>query len=126
MEECNDAYSIWYSIIKSTIEMGHLSFPKTMSDGRAIPSPAEVKPPIFRKHIGEPKGQIADWRASFKDSNTGFHVVEYNDHYETHIDKIDPLKDPIGHLVNDSPGTIILGTIGVIVIGGLLYYIFIR
>lgn len=31
------------------------------------------------------------------------HIREYLDYYAVHMDKIDPRKDPIGHLVVDAP-----------------------
>ena len=129
MNEVNEAHSIWISIIEQTVSAGHkLKFPKEMDNGEIIPPPDEANPKILRKHIGELKGQKADWRASFEDSDSGFHAVEFADHYETHIDSVDPLKDPLGHLVNDSPGTLIaLGVISAIAItGGALAYVFTR
>lgn len=126
MEGYNDAYLIWNSIIQQTLSAGRpLKFPKTMSNGKQIPPPDQAKPTILQRHVGEIKGQIADWRASFEDSSSGFHAVEFEDYYETHIDSIDPLKDPLGHLVKDSPGTLV-GIIAAVAIGGLLAYVFTR
>ena len=126
MSEYNDAYIIWNSIIEQTLSAGRpLKFSKIMDNGSRIPSPDETRPHILQKNLGELKGQIADWRASFKDSKAGFHAVEFNDHYETHIDSVDPKKDPLGHLVNDSPGTLV-GIIAAVAIGGLLAYVFTR
>jgi hypothetical protein len=96
-----------------------------MNNGEQIPSPDLTSPTILQKHLGELRGQIADWRASFKDSSAGFHAVEFEDHYETHVDSVDPLKDPVGHLVKDSPGTLV-GIITAVAIGGLLAYLFTR
>jgi hypothetical protein len=31
------------------------------------------------------------------------HVREYDDYYSVHMDKVDPAKDPFGHLVVDAP-----------------------
>jgi len=31
------------------------------------------------------------------------HIREYNDKFLVHTDRIDPRKDPIGHLVHDAP-----------------------
>ena len=31
------------------------------------------------------------------------HIREYDDYYTTHIDKIDPREDPLGHLILDAP-----------------------
>lgn len=65
---------------------------------------------VFRRSIGEPKGQIADWRFTMPWDSRSVHAVEYIDRYEIHVDKYDPAKHPIMHLVNDAPkyGSIIL------------------
>jgi|YelNatPaOPRAMG01_1025707.scaffolds.fasta_scaffold40692_2 hypothetical protein len=126
MTTYNDAYLVWNSIIEQTISTGKpLRFKKIMNNGQPLPSPGETDPKILVKHVGEPKGQIADWRASFNNSKAGFHAVEFEDYYETHIDSVDPIKDPIEHLLKDSPRTL-FGVIGVFVIGGLLFYVFTR
>ena len=126
MTSYNEAYVIWNSIIEQTISAGRpLRFQKIMNNGNIIPSPNETQPKILIKHLGELKGQIADWRAPLNNSNAGFHAVEFNDRYETHIDSVDPLKDPLGHLVNDSPGTLV-GIISAIVIAGISVYVFTR
>ena len=127
MEEFNKAYFIWSSIIEQTVSAGHpLRFSKEMDNGEIIPSPNETNPKILTRHIGELKGQIADWRASFTDSKMGFHAVEFEDYYETHIDSVDPLKDPLNHLIKDSPGTLI-GIIAAIgIVGGIVVYAFTR
>ncbi|MEO9307313.1 conserved hypothetical protein [Nitrosotalea sinensis] len=31
------------------------------------------------------------------------HIREYDDKYLVHMDKVDPRKDPLGHLVQDAP-----------------------
>ena len=126
MEGYNEAYVIWNSIIQQTISASgaHLQFPKQMDNGQNIPSPSDCIPSVLIRHVGELKGQLADWRASFSDSINGFHAAEYVYHYETHIDSVDPLKDPIGHLTADSPGTIIIGVIVVILIGLITVYLF--
>jgi len=35
------------------------------------------------------------------------HIREYNDKFLVHTDKIDPRKDPIGHLIHDAPEVLI-------------------
>jgi len=35
------------------------------------------------------------------------HIREYNDKFLIHVDKIDPRKDPLGHLVYDAPEILI-------------------
>jgi hypothetical protein len=126
MATYNEAYLIWNSIIQQTISAnGHLRFDKIIENGQLIPSPEETDPKILVRHLGELKGQIADWRASFNNSDKGFHAVEFVDYYETHIDSVDPLKDPMGHLIKDSPGTLV-GVITAVAIGGILAYVFTR
>jgi hypothetical protein len=56
--------------------------------------------------LGDPKGSRRRYRNS-----TGLHVREYHDRFMVHEDNIDPRVDPIGHLVKDSPETLLaLGT----------------
>ena len=35
------------------------------------------------------------------------HIREYDDKYLVHMDKVDPRKDPIGHLIFDAPEVLI-------------------
>jgi len=35
------------------------------------------------------------------------HIKEYDDKFLVHTDKIDPRKDPIGHLIHDAPEVLI-------------------
>lgn len=118
-QQAND---FWKEVISYTLSNGPIQFYKKFDDGRDIPKPENSG--ILFRHIGELKGQVADWRASLQNRKEGFHVVEYEDHYETHIDSIDPIKDPLGHLVNDSPGTLVLASIVMLVGGGLAYYFY--
>ena len=126
MDSYNKAYVIWNSIIQQTISAGRpLRFDKVMDNGEVIPDPDKTSPEILTRSLGELKGQTADRRASFIDSKSGFHAVEFEDHFETHIDKVDPNKDPFWHLVQDSPGTLI-GAIAAVAIGAILVYVFTR
>jgi hypothetical protein len=34
-----------------------------------------------------------------------------DDHYLVHIDRVDPQKDPIGHLIEDAPQVIVAGAV---------------
>ena len=45
------------------------------------------------------------------------HIKEYDDKFLVHTDKIDPRKDPIGHLVYDSPE--ILVGLACTILGGI-------
>lgn len=50
-------------------------------------------PTIF----GEKKGSKRQYRMG------NLHVREYADHYKVHEDKIDPRRDPLGHILIDVP-----------------------
>lgn len=118
-----DAPGFWQSIIEWTLSEGTLTFPKAQESGLVVPRPEDSG--FLVKHVGELKGQLADWRASLDNDQRGFHAVEYEDRFECHIDHKDPFKDPLGHLVEDSPGTLglIIGGIAVAgLAGGLAYY----
>ena len=90
----------WNTIIAELLIRGKMIVPK-MSNGHQIPRPESSG--IFRKSVGELKGQTADWRATVGGSDRGIHVVEFDDHYEMHVDQFDPRKNPIKHLLVDSP-----------------------
>jgi len=118
-----DPDGFWKSVIEWTLSEGTVLLPKVREDGSEVPHPSASS--FMVKHMGEPKGQVADWRASLDEDERGFHAVEYEDRYECHIDKKDPFKDPLGHLVHDSPGTLALIIAGVAIAGiagGAAYY----
>ncbi|HIE34911.1 MAG TPA: hypothetical protein EYP79_01775 [Campylobacterales bacterium] len=64
-----------------------------------VPHPSKVG---FVKHLGELRGQLADWRKDIP-SVGHVHVVEYADYYLVHKDKASLLSNPIGHLIYDAP-----------------------
>lgn len=70
----------------------------------------------LRPGIGLPVGQTADFRLRLPDCR-GLHVQDFGTHYEAHIDQTDPACDAIRHLVEDAPGTFIVGSA---LIGGLI------
>ncbi len=75
----------------------------------------------FRKSLGEPKGQEADWRSTLPDGSC-IHVLEYPGHYVFHKDKRNPDSDPWGHLWEDAPHWLmIIGLIVAAAIGGAAY-----
>ncbi len=47
--------------------------------------------------IGQKNGALRQYRYG------NLHIREYDDKYLVHVDKVDPRKDPIGHLVLDAP-----------------------
>lgn len=52
--------------------------------------------------LGDPKGSLKQYRNS-----TGLHVREYPDRFVIHRDRVDPREDPLGHLIKDSPETLL-------------------
>lgn len=56
---------------------------------------------IFRRSVGENKGQIRDWRLLIDTSGRSVHVLEYRDRYESHVDEFDPSIKPLEHLIVD-------------------------
>lgn len=103
----------WNVALARVLMAGSLTVPKVDSFGNRIPEPFSSG--LFRRSIGEPKGQIADWRASVEGSEKGIHIVEFRDRYELHVDRYDPYKSPLKHIVYDSPKTgisLVLGGIG--------------
>lgn len=105
------ADSYWTEVARKTLAARRtgadpLVIPKSLANGMRTPHPSEATG-VLVHHIGELKGQVADWRASFSEHDEGFHCVEYHDRYECHVDSKDPFKDPVGHLASDSPGTLV-------------------
>lgn len=87
----------WVSIIRKVLAL------KPHED--ILVPKASVKHPLtigFRRSIGEPKGQSADYRLRLSDGKS-IHVREYRDCYKVHWDMVDPSVDPIRHLKYDAP-----------------------
>jgi len=111
----------WNSVIAKALIDGSFTVRKIDNEGNTVPEP--LPSGLFRKSIGEPKGQIADWRASLEGSDRGVHVLEYRDRYEIHVDRYDPYKNPLKHVIYDSPKTgmaLLIGGLGAAVIAGKL------
>jgi len=68
--------------------------------------------------LGEPKGANKQYRGAH-----GSHVLEYEEKWILHRDKVDPRLDPIGHLVNDAPHVLAFGALVVLVFLGTMYAI---
>ena len=51
--------------------------------------------------LGQKNGAIKQYRYG------NLHIKEYDEKFLVHTDKIDPRKDPIGHLVYDAPEVLI-------------------
>lgn len=67
-------------------------------DGNII-VPKSVRPIIELKQtaFGTRKGAGKQYRYG------KLHIREYESHYSVHSDRVDPLRDPLGHLVVDAP-----------------------
>ena len=51
--------------------------------------------------LGQTNGALKQYRYG------NLHIREYDDKFLVHTDKIDPRKDPIGHLVHDAPEVLV-------------------
>jgi hypothetical protein len=67
--------------------------------GGGIIIPKSVRPIISYEEtfLGNKKGANKQFRYG------KLHIREYDDHYVVHMDKVDPRKDPVGHLLIDAP-----------------------
>jgi hypothetical protein len=52
--------------------------------------------------LGEKRGSIKQYR-----NVSGLHAREYSDRFVIHRDRADPRSDPIGHILRDSPETLV-------------------
>ena len=111
----------WNSVIASVLCYGTTEIPKYDRQGNRVPDPEMSG--LFRRSVGERKGQLADWRASIPGSRRGVHAVEFEKHYSVHVDRYDPNKEPLKHLVVDSPKTLI-GLIGAGLVSMIFYSLF--
>jgi hypothetical protein len=66
-----------------------------------IEVPKEIRPFMLEDAeetpLGRKNGAIRQYRYG------NLHIREYDDKYLVHMDKVDPRKDPVGHLVLDAP-----------------------
>jgi hypothetical protein len=63
--------------------------------------------------LGERRGSLRQYRNA-----SGIHVREYPDRFVIHRDRVDPRSDPLGHLVKDSPETLLaFGTASLVFFG---------
>ncbi len=70
--------------------------------------PKSVRPIVDWKEtlIGSKKGA----RKQFRYGN--LHIREFEDYYTVHMDKADPAKDPLGHLLMDAPEYLVASIVG--------------
>jgi len=70
-----------------------------------IEVPKEIRPFMLEQaeetRLGQKNGANKQYRYG------KLHIREYDDKYLIHMDKIDPRKDPIGHLIFDAPEVLI-------------------
>jgi len=86
---------MWEAIIKRV-----LSLPPGVSlTVSKIGLPKEAKPSIGEATIF---GFGKDWEITLEDGKR-IHIVELENCYLVHWDKISPLEDPLGHLMKDAP-----------------------
>ncbi|MGH9910472.1 MAG: hypothetical protein ACRD32_07510 [Nitrososphaerales archaeon] len=75
-----------------------------MDDGE-VEVPKSVRPIMMETaeetKLGERRGAKKQYRYG------NLHIREYDDKYVVHMDKVDPRKDPLGHLLKDSPETLL-------------------
>ena len=80
-----------------------------------IEVPREVRPFMLDQAEETKLGQKNGANTQYRYGN--LHIREYDDKYLVHADKIDPRKNPIGHLVFDSP-EVLVGLASAIIGGG--------
>ncbi len=82
--------------------------------GNEIEVPKSVRPIMLdaaeETSLGEKRGAKKQYRYG------NLHIREYDDKYLLHLDRVDPRKDPLGHLVRDSPETL-LGMVSALYLG---------
>lgn len=68
---------------------------------RDIVIPKDVRPSV-PEWIHETRlGHLDGARRQYRHGN--LHVREYEDAFVAHTDKVDPRKDPLGHIIHDAP-----------------------
>jgi len=79
-----------------------------------IEVPKEIRPFMLEQAEETKLGQKNGANKQYRYGN--LHIREYDDKYLIHMDKIDPRKDPVGHLIFDAPEVLI--GLATAVIGG--------
>jgi hypothetical protein len=70
-----------------------------VDDDGSIVVPKSVRPIIEYSQTALGSG----WGASRQFRVGKLHIREYDSYYSVHLDKINPLDDPLGHLIIDAP-----------------------
>ena len=89
------------------------------ADGNII-VPKAVRPIVGLKEtpLGAKKGARRQYRYG------NLHIRDYDTHYTVHTDKVDPLANPLGHLLVDAPEYLAGAAAGIIVgkrVGAAVY-----
>lgn len=70
-----------------------------------IEVPKDVRPIMLEDAeetwLGDKRGAKKQYRYK------NLHIREYDDRYTIHVDKVDPRKDPLGHLIHDAPEVLV-------------------
>jgi hypothetical protein len=80
-------------------------------DGNII-VPKAVRPivELNETFLGNKKGARKQYRSG------NLHIRDYDTHYTVHLDRVDPLRNPLGHLLVDAP-EYLAGAAAAIVVG---------
>ena len=70
-----------------------------------IEIPKEIRQFMLEKAEETPLGNKNGAKKQFRYGN--LHIREYEDKFLVHMDKVDPRKNPLGHLVFDAPEVLI-------------------
>ncbi|GFN39835.1 MAG: conserved hypothetical protein [Marine Group I thaumarchaeote] len=70
-----------------------------------IQIPKQVRPFMLEKAEETKLGQKNGSHKQYRYGN--LHIREYEDKYVVHMDKIDPRKDPLGHIILDAPEVLV-------------------
>ena len=70
-----------------------------------IEVPKEIRPFMLEQAEETKLGQKNGAKKQYRYGN--LHIKEYDDKYLVHTDKVDPRKDPVGHLIFDAPEVLI-------------------
>ncbi len=74
-------------------------------------------PKSIRPIIGLDDTALGNRKGAKKQYRYGkLHIIEYDNHYSLHMDRINPLQDPFGHLLVDAPEYLV-GAAAAIVVG---------
>ncbi len=77
-----------------------------------IKVPKELRPFMLEKAeetlLGHKNGAIKQYRYG------NLHIREYDDKYLVHMDRVDPRKNPLGHLILDAPEVLVGLTSGLL------------